>query len=57
MVVQILIYTVLGALAALAAYAAGTPYKSSRVELESKPGNEEEPAVKPKERLNASIGD
>jgi len=48
MMVQILIYTVLGALAALTAYAAGTPvYKSSR----------EEPAVKPKERLNASIGD
>ena len=37
---------------------AGTPvYESSRDELESKPGNEEEPAVKPKERLKASIGD
>lgn len=49
MMVQILIYTVLSALAALAAYAAGTPvYKSSRDELESKPGNEEEPEVKPK---------
>ena len=58
MMVQILIYTVLSALAALAAYAAGTPvYKPSRDELESKPGNEEEPAVNPKERLNASIGD
>ena len=49
MMVQILIYTVLSALAALAAYAAGTPvYTSSRDELESKSGNEEEIAVKPK---------
>ena len=56
--VQTLIYTVLGAIAAVAAYAVGTPiYKSSRDELKSRPGNEEEPAVKLKERLNASIGD
>jgi hypothetical protein len=54
MMVKILIYTVLGALAALAAYAACTPfYKSSQDELESKQSNEEEPAVKTKERLNA----
>lgn len=58
MIVQVLIYTVLSALAALATYAAATPvYKSSRGELESKPGNEEDPTVKAKERPNASTDD
>ena len=49
--VQILIYTVLGVIAALAAYAAGAPFsRSSQDELESNPSDEEEPAFKPKKK-------